>query len=147
MAKPTLIIDTREQQPYEFSRFYDQFNSIERRTLKTGDYSLDGYTSRIAIERKSLSDCVNTLIHSWDRFKKELERMTTFEHAAIVIEANLKQVGTPYAFSAANPNSVIGRLQSIGLLYGVHVIYADNRIDAESYVANLLLKFHRYSAE
>ncbi len=39
LPKPTLIIDTREQQPYTFASYRHWFAGITRATLATGDYS------------------------------------------------------------------------------------------------------------
>ncbi len=145
MAKPILLIDTREQHPYEFTRFGDQFESIQQRKLLCGDYSILGYETKIAFERKSLSDLVSTVIHNRERFVKELKKMAEYEHAAIVIEATALQVASPYSFSEANPKSVIGSLQSFTLYYGVHVVFACNRVQAESHIAGMLTKYFIYN--
>ena len=44
-----IIQDTREQSPFDFS-FYDCDVSIA--TLKTGDYTIEGYEEIVCIERK-----------------------------------------------------------------------------------------------
>lgn len=144
MSKPVLIIDTREQLPYQFKAFEDQFEHTIRGTLKAGDYSLEGYQGRIAVERKSLGDLVNTIVHGRERFKRELTKLSAMDYAAIVVEASLKEVSSPYSFSQAKPQSVVGSLQSFSLLYGVHIVFANDRHNAESWIANTLLKFYRY---
>lgn len=145
--KPTLIIDSREQLPYGFNRFHDQFKEIRRGKLLCGDYSIHCFETKICVERKSLPDLVNTVIHGRDRFKRELAKMHNYDYAAIVIEASLKDVSSPYGFSQANPKSVVGSLQSFGLVYGVHVIFANDRVHAEAWIADTLLKFYRYHRE
>lgn len=62
---PTIIIDTREQRPLDFSRI----------TVKTavkkcwpGDYSLRGLARKFAIERKSVSDLVGTMKEGYAGF-------------------------------------------------------------------------------
>jgi ERCC4-type nuclease len=128
-------------------RFKDQFKAIERRTLKTGDYSIEGYTEKVTIERKSLSDLVSTVIHNRGRFIRELSRMQTYGYAAIVIEASLTDVGRPYPFSQANPRAVLGSLQSFALIYGVHIVFADDRVHAEQWVADTLFKAYKLFEE
>ncbi len=67
----TVVVDTREQHPWAFRGFRhdaDRNNvpmivPIENRALDTGDYSISGLEQRIAIERKSLDDLYNTVIH------------------------------------------------------------------------------------
>lgn len=43
----TIIIDTREQQPWEFEHY-----STASRKLDTGDYSIEGLENLFTIERK-----------------------------------------------------------------------------------------------
>lgn len=50
-ANLVIIRNTREQQPLEFP-------SVK---VKDGDYSLENFTDRITIERKSLPDLLKTL--------------------------------------------------------------------------------------
>src|ERR1035441_8118283 len=40
--RPVLVVDTREQNPFDFSRFAVWFSGVERRALKLGDYSIAG---------------------------------------------------------------------------------------------------------
>lgn len=139
--KPRLIIDTREQRPYEFQRFTDRFESIERAALVAGDYSLEGMTKNIAIERKSLQDLVSTLTAGRDRFKRELARLQVFDYKCIVIEATLKEVSMPYSFSKASPNSILGSIDALEMTYGVPFKFYDNRALAEERIVSLLTKF------
>jgi len=111
----TLLIDTAEKAPFSFNdirarSFIDKDMRLyapktERRFLGVGcgDYSLDGFTGRCGIERKSMVDFQGTLLgwrHEADagggwsidvdrraRFKRELKTLSTFECKAIVVEA------------------------------------------------------------
>src|SRR4051794_5316741 len=91
----TVIVDTREQAPYEFLRPIKLTRSHYRKlltsrgALHTGDYSLAGLESRVAIERKSLGDLFGTLGRGRKRFEAELTRFESFEFAGLVIEAEL----------------------------------------------------------
>lgn len=67
---PTVVIDTREQKPLEFSRLV-----TIRGTLQTGDYSVLGLESMAVVERKSVPDMVNSLTGERARFMAEMERM------------------------------------------------------------------------
>lgn len=103
----TVVIDTREQAPFRFQTFISDskhkvrisrnpdvyklrplYIPTEVSTLKTGDYSIQGFESEICVERKSLSDLYGTLGGGRDRFIRELERMSQMTVAAVVIEAN-----------------------------------------------------------
>lgn len=77
----TCIIDTREQHPADVS----PLKSI-RGTLPTGDYSLAGLESHVAIERKSLGDLLSCIGTSRERFEKELQRLLAYPCRAVVVE-------------------------------------------------------------
>jgi len=79
-----IICDTREQNPWTF----DGYPSIKivRRKLITGDYSLEGHTHRVAIERKSKADLHSTLSKRRGNFKAELERLSSLYRRAVIVE-------------------------------------------------------------
>lgn len=110
-----VLIDNREQQPYAFDRFTadKKFGGgplvVETRTvcLNTGDYSVEGFEERIAVERKSLNDLFHTLSQGRDRFERELTRLNGFEVAAVVVEAEWATIlGEPPRFSQLEPKTV-----------------------------------------
>jgi len=82
-----ILIDTREQRPYEF-KGQDTIHT----TLRTGDYSIDGYQDRVGIERKELSDYYGCLSANRERFEKALDRMRQLQFSAIVLEASLTKL-------------------------------------------------------
>jgi hypothetical protein len=58
--RAVLLVDTREQNPFHFSRFEGWFSGIEKKALKLGDYSVAGLEEICAVERKDLSDLVHS---------------------------------------------------------------------------------------
>ena len=69
-----IIVDTREQKPWDFS-FYGHEVTVAK--LDFGDYSVDGKTNQIFIERKaSTSELSNNLCTDvgYRRFNAEMER-------------------------------------------------------------------------
>jgi hypothetical protein len=92
---PFLVaIDTREQFPWSFRGLHSDSDQgsrplavmTESRTLPTGDYSIVGMENRITVERKSLGDAFSTFTHDRERWLRELERMSEFASAHVVIE-------------------------------------------------------------
>jgi hypothetical protein len=91
-----VVIDTREGFPYTFTGLHADARQgrapltipTVRRALPSGDYSLDGHESCIAVERKSLADLFNTLGQGRGRFQRELERLAAMPAAHVVIEAS-----------------------------------------------------------
>lgn len=115
-----VIVDTREQSPYQFRTFKadskykthtgipkDLYIPVEIATLKTADYSIKGFESEIAIERKSLTDLFGTLGKGRERFIRELHRLSEFKVAHVVIEADWRTVlYSPPPQTKLNPKSI-----------------------------------------
>jgi ERCC4-type nuclease len=116
VAFPVAVIaDTREQQPYTFRGLSADKRQgggrlvvgVRRATLPTGDYSLEGFTDQVAVERKSLNDLYHTLSQGRDRFERELARLNGMRTARVVVEAEWSTiVGDPPPFSKLTPKSV-----------------------------------------
>jgi ERCC4-type nuclease len=119
-----VVIDSREQQGWSFPG--DRFAPV-RRKLRTGDYSLLGFEDVIAIERKSLGDLVQTVIHDAIRFRKELVRMSGFDVACIVVEADAADVWERRYDTEAEPAAVFGRLHGYFLDHGVPTFFWGRR--------------------
>lgn len=96
----TVAIDTREQHPYSFTKLRSDARQKHRplsiptlpSTLKSGDYSIIGHESQIAVERKSLEDLYSTLGQGRERFERELQRLQEMQFSAIVIEAGWNRI-------------------------------------------------------
>jgi hypothetical protein len=58
--RAVLLVDTRQQNSFHFSRFAGWFSGIEKKALKLGDYSVAGLEAVCAVERKDLSDLVHS---------------------------------------------------------------------------------------
>ncbi len=59
--RPVLLVDTREQNLFDFSRFEGWFAGIEKKALKLGDYSVAGLEDVCVVERKDLPDLIHTI--------------------------------------------------------------------------------------
>lgn len=119
-----ILIDDREKLPWGFPS--DRFTESAAR-LTTGDYSIAGLEDVVALERKSLGDAVQTIVYQWTRFRHELNRLSSFDCAAIVIEANVIDVMEHRYESHASPTSVLGRLASITLDHNLPVFWWGSR--------------------
>jgi len=110
-----VLVDSREQLVYPFDAIPadEQFGGgfwrvrTERVALPSGDYSLDGYATAVAVERKSLADLFHTIGQDRDRFVRELERLADMTFAAVVVEAEWSEIlGRPPAHSRLSPRTV-----------------------------------------
>lgn len=89
---PAICIDTREQDPLDFTPWASEGLLTARGTIRTGDYSLEGYEHRVTVERKRVAELYHTVGAGRERFEAELERMRTMESAHIVIEGDLRDL-------------------------------------------------------
>lgn len=140
MKPPAIIIDTREQKPYRFP------SSITK-SLKTGDYSIDGLEDKVTVERKTKMDAYGTFGKGRQRFMKELQRLAGFDYSAIVIESSLTEFLNPPQYSEMNPKSAIGSVLAWSVKYNIHVFFTDNRIMGNALTAKILEKYWKYSNE
>ena len=139
-SKPIIVIDTREQRGYTFAS--DRIGGVVHTALPAGDYSLQGYETQIAIERKSLDDYVQTVVHAQERFARELSLLRAYPRAWIVVEATLDDVLQGRYASRAHPQSVLGLTAALMTRYGIPVLFASDRPSAIALVETLLLHWH-----
>ena len=111
----SVIVDSREQSPWMFRNFKadarQNYLPLVVRTvtkgIKSGDYSIEGFEDRVAVERKSLQDLYGTLSQGRERFERELARLNEMEVAAVVIEAGWRTIiENPPEQSKLSPKTV-----------------------------------------
>ncbi len=147
----TVVRDTREQTGYGFSGLTCDASDgggplivpVVVDTLRSGDYSLRGYEDQVAVERKSLADLFGTLGQGRGRFERELERLSAFRFAAVVVEATLPEVLlSPPRHSDLNPKAVIRSVLAWQQrMPGVHWWFAGPRPLAEALTFRVLERF------
>jgi ERCC4-type nuclease len=139
-----VLVDTREQRPFDFSRFTGWFNGIENRALALGDYGVAGLENTCVVERKDLDDLIHSFTAERSVFINRLQRMSSFPHRLLVITTTLSEIKSPYAHSGTNPNSIIQSL--IAMLAGLRVpfVTTENHELGEEIVASYLYQVHLY---
>ena len=135
---PVIVVDTREQKAYSFDVARA---STVRAALPAGDYSLAGKEDRVAVERKSLDDLVNTVIRERERFHNELKRLATYDAACVVVEGDLAHIFARSYTSRAHPNSVVGAVMSIIVDYGIPVYFCSTRPLARLFTQEFLIRY------
>lgn len=128
VPKPVVIVDTREQQPFQFMPDHRNWIGGERRlALKTGDYSVEGMESLLSLERKSLADIVACTVTYRKRFLASCARLAKFRWKAILIEATFEDIKSGFEQfdipSDVHPNAVTGTLDAIEAKFGIPIIY------------------------
>ena len=142
--KPVLLIDTREQDPFEFSRFRGWFEGIEKRALKLGDYSIAGLEEVCAVERKGLSDLVQSFSSNRPAFVERLRAISCLPHRLLVITASLSQIKSPYPHCQVNPNRVVQSLVAALAGLGIPFLCTDTHELGEELVASYLYQVFLY---
>jgi hypothetical protein len=146
----TIIIDTREQIPWEF-----ELHNTAKQKLDTGDYSILGFEDIIAIERKkSVSELATNLSES--RFNDVLERLSKIKHPYMIFEFSLEEV---YNFPVGSDipkrlwdklkisgNYIVKRLIEIQLKYNIQIVFCDYPSNAEKFSISLIKRiYERYN--
>ena len=148
MAEEIVITtDSREQLSLDFAKFRGV--SSVRGTLKTGDYSIQGYEDQITFERKSVPDTVGTLVSGHARFLREMERMRSFKAKYILIEH------TPdilYNYCAKHGwqrkfNTIIQSLLAYSCHYQCRVRFCKDREDMAEYIVKKAREFLKEQGE
>lgn len=127
-----IIIDSREQRPYSFP-------GAVTRKLDAGDYSITGQETTFALERKSLSDLVSTVVHNRRRFCAELRKLNTYDYAAVVVEESIDIILAGYYKSEIKPSALLGIICGLMLRFPrVHWLFCASRPHAHAVVTELL---------
>lgn len=129
----TVICDSREQLPYEFTGMTDKNGKAllvptKIKGLASGDYSIEGMENQLAIERKSLDDLYGSVTWGRDRFCREIERLnvlaaeTAGGFAAVVVEATWSEIVAPADYrpgweNRTDPRSVEGTIIAWSIRY------------------------------
>lgn len=126
------VVDTREKDPWDLGA------ECVRKKLDSGDYSILAMEHRVVIERKTLDDLVQSVIHERSRFFDELERLTHFEYAYVVVEGSFRDLLEGDYRSYAHPNSVLGSMLSMIVDFRIPVFLCSDRQAACKFAHDLL---------
>jgi len=140
MDKYRIVVDTREQKP-----LWHKDVIVEK--LNVGDYSIEGYQNRFAIERKSPQDLFGTLDGGHKRFKKELQRAANYDYFAIVIDSSfskcLNKEFTGSYFSKMKGFVIMQIVFTLHVKYGINIWFCSTRTESKQvikYIMNAYIK-------
>ena len=142
--RPVLLVDTREQNPFSFSRFAGWFRDIQRKALPLADYSVMGLEDVCVVERKDLSDLIHSCTVDRASFIRRLRLMAGYPHRLLVVTSTLSQVKSPYAHASVDPNRITQFL--IAMFAGLQVpfVCSETHELGEELVASYLYQVHLY---
>ena len=139
----TIIVDTREQQPWTFDNY-----TTSHHKLDAGDYSIEGLETILAIERKkSVTEIANNIIEP--RFKDAISRLAQHKHAFLLLEFSIKDI-LSYPIGSdlpkrlwdkvkISPAFIMKNVLDWELEHNIKVMFCGSPSDAEK-VAEIILK-------
>ena len=142
-SHPVILIDTREQTPFTLDGYETRIA-----TLKTGDYSLEGYADKVAVERKSKEDAYGCVGASRRRFLECLERLSDLDRAAIVIERSIEDFSSnPPERTRVDSRMAVGSYISWSCKYRIPVFWCHNKLYAERITVRFLFAYLKHVAK
>lgn len=150
----TIIIDTREQQPWSF-----EHHAVANKKLDTGDYSIEGLENILGIERKkSVSEFANNITES--RYQDVVSRLSQLKYSFLLLEFNLEDV-LIYPIGSTVPKRMWGKIKispaflmknilELELTHNIKVMFCGNASNAQKMAEYILRKVNyieRYSTK
>lgn len=142
----TIIVDTREQQPWSFDNF-----ATAHKKLDTGDYSIEGLQDIFAIERKkSINEIANNIVEP--RFKDVVMRMSQLKYSFFLLEFSMNDV-LNYPIGSNLPKRLWGKVRITPpfiiknildwqLKYNIKVLFCNSASNAEKVAEHILKKIY-----
>jgi len=142
--KQKIIIDYRERNSLVVSSLVELGFETEFRELKVADYLINN----VAIERKTISDFINSIINK--RIIRQLEELKQYENKLLIIEGieeqELYSDDTDSESRLIHPNAIRGFLLSVTIKHKIPVILTKNYEDTARYLAVLARKKEKESS-
>ena len=137
----TILVDAHERYAY---RFAHQQVTVEKRTLRCGDYAVEvGAEVAAAVERKSLTDLLSSMTSGRLRFA--LAELAGLPRAAVVVEDRYSQVFTSEHVRASVAADGLAELQ---VRYpNVPIVFCETRSLAEEWTYRYLAAAVAWSTE
>lgn len=142
-----IVVDTREQKPWSFST-----QATASHKLDTGDYSIEGYESLLAIERKrNVAEFANNITEK--RFKDVIERLKQIKHSYILFEFDMEDV-MRYPVGSdipkrlwdkirISPSFILKHIVDLQVDHNIKIIFCGNSENAEKLALSIMRKVHK----
>ncbi len=141
-----LLVDVHETQPYEFKGLI-RIAGTRTLALPAGDYAIAEAPDIFCVERRRVEE-FNTIFsnpsENRPRFLRELEPLLAIPHRFLVIEGAIQYNRGGGRLGQYHRNGLIDFLDSLTARFGLQIVHAENREDAEERVANLAAIHYAY---
>jgi ERCC4-type nuclease len=121
---PRIVADSREQAGSVVKHLHGLGAAVETRRLDIADYVL---SDRVAVERKSTKDFVDSLVDG--RLFEQLKELRTYPRAFLVIEG-----ASMYGHRNVAPEALLGALASAVTDFGVPVLRTEDALETARFL-------------
>ena len=132
------MIGSHERRPWEFAGVETVVDHLD-----TGDYSVRGLESYMAIVRRTPEDLVATLVERREDFHAELRRMACMVLRAVIVESDLGQLLSG-DLGGVDPEELVGWVVSIITDFRVPVYMLGPSSVAAPFALGLMRRSARY---
>ena len=141
-----LLVDVHETQPYTFKGLI-RIAGTRTQSLPAGDYAIEEAPDIFRVERRRAED-INTIFSNPSdnrpKFLRELEPLRPIPHRFLVIEGAIQYNAGGGRLGQYHRNGMRDFLDSITARFGIQIIHAENRDEAEERIANLAAIHYAY---
>ena len=147
-----VIIDSREQTPWDLTSVCSEIDDITVRKLITGDYAIEGLEDILCFERKaSVSELANNI--TTKRFENELIRMSKIKYSFLMLEFNVDDI-LQYPIGSNIPRKIWSKLRvksefimssisRMQIKYGINVVFCGDASNAALIATNIMWRLYR----
>ena len=143
-SKIYIITDTRESMPYLFEKYKDVV--VIRTKLEVGDFSIEKFTDKLMIERKTISDLCGSFTSGRERFKNMWERATQ-QVKFLIIEGKMSDILWGNYRSELSSHSLIASIISWSMKYKFAWFCIDNEVEGQMAVYWICREFLQLKKE
>lgn len=133
--QPLVLIDYREKNSLVPASLINLGAKIEFRELKVADYLVNN----IAIERKTISDFVSSMLNK--RLLKQIEELKQYQENLLIIEGfEERWIYNDEEIGGLHPNAIRGFLLSITIKHKIPILFSKNAKDTAKFIFVLARK-------
>ncbi|MCD6493575.1 MAG: DEAD/DEAH box helicase [Archaeoglobaceae archaeon] len=125
MQKLTIFVDSREAKSGIVKHLYELGVDVKIKNLEVADYVV---SDRVAIERKTVEDFVESLISKERLFDQLLRLKNSYQKPLLIIE------GESLYKKNVHPNAIRGAIAAIAVDLGIPIIYTPNSKETAEFI-------------
>lgn len=142
----TMLVDRREQQPYLFDDFV-RIAGIRREALDAGHYAIAEAPRIFRLERRRIEEFNTIFSNPSDnrpRFLSQLEPLLAYPSRFLLIEGVMPSQAGGARLAQYHKKGLADFQDALTARFGLQLIFADTREEAEERVANLAAMHYAY---